>query len=498
MTIVSPDVKTDPRWSLLDGTLPMLIGGELLADGPTSNIVSSRDRSVVGKFAVADAAIADKAVAAARKAAPGWAGLTGFERGKYLLKIAEIMEAHAAEFEFLDAVDIGKPVTGVRYSDMPVSLSALAYFAGRAQDLGGRSVEVGDPMVSHRARLEPYGVVLEVLPWNGPLWTGVQRMAAILAAGNVAIMKPSELASASFSYLASLIADVLPPGVLTVLNGKGSVVGARLVTNPDVAMVSLTGGVETGVRVLQDTASQVKRVSLELGGKNPNIVMADADLDSAIMWSTMGGFSNSGQICVCGSRILVQKGIYDEFAARLVDAAKKRVVGDPLLDSTEMGPVVGEDHYNKIWGYIDHAVKNGEGELLVGGEHYTDELRAGGWYVPPTVFGNVTPGCVIEKEEIFGPVVTLTPFETLDEALAIANDTTFGLASGIFTSSVENAEKAARELQAGQVYVNQWFAPGGLQAPSQGYKTSGLGGVGIEKYLQTKNIFIRSNNGASW
>ena len=486
-------VSQDARWSLFDQTLPMLVGGELITDGETSDIHSSRDKSVAGRFAVADEAMVDRAVASAREAALGWAGLTGLERGKYLLKIADIMDKHAADFEFLDAIDIGKPVTAVRYSDMPVSLSALAYFAGRAQDLGGRSVDVGDPMVSHRSRLEPYGVVLEVLPWNGPLWTGVQRMAAILAAGNVAIMKPSELATASFSYLASLIADVLPPGVLTVINGRGSKVGAQLVKHPDVAMVSLTGGLETGVRVLQDTAAQVKRVSLELGGKNPNIVLDDADLDTAVMWSTMGAFSNSGQVCVCGSRILVQRGIYEQFRDRLVAEANARDVGDPLLESTAMGPVVGEDHYNKIWGYVDNAISSGEGELLAGGTRYTDDLRAGGWYVPPTVFGDVAPSCTIANDEIFGPVVTLTVIDTLDEALAIANDTKYGLASGIFTSSVDSAEKAARELQAGQVYVNQWFAPGGLQAPSQGYKTSGVGGVGIEKYLQTKNIFTRTS-----
>ncbi len=490
---MSTALMTDARWALLDRTLPMLIAGDLITDGETSDITSSRDKRVVGRFAVPDEAMVDRAVAAAREAAPAWAGLTGFERGKYLLKIADIMEKHAADFEFLDAVDIGKPVTAVRYSDMPVSLSALAYFAGRAQDLGGRSVDVGDPMVSHRSRLEPYGVVLEVLPWNGPLWTGVQRMAAILAAGNVAIMKPSELASASFSYLASLVADVLPPGVLTVINGRGSRVGAQLVKHPDVAMVSLTGGIETGVRVLQDTASQVKRVSLELGGKNPNIVLDDADLDTAVMWSTMGAFSNSGQVCVCGSRILVQRGIYDEFSARLVAEAKSRDVGDPLLESTAMGPVVGEDHYGKIWGYIENAISSGEGELLAGGERYSDDLRSAGWFVPPTVFGNVAPSCTIAREEIFGPVVTLTPVDSLDEALEIANDTKYGLASGIFTTSVDSAEKAARELQAGQVYINQWFAPGGLQAPSQGYKTSGVGGVGMEKYLQTKNIFTRTS-----
>ncbi|WP_430592068.1 aldehyde dehydrogenase family protein [Humidisolicoccus flavus] len=486
----APLTSRSDQWSLLEGALPMLINGVLVTDTETADIVSPRDRSVVGRFAVASPEHIDDAVSTARAAWPAWAALPGKERAKFLLRIAEVMESHASEFEFLDAVDIGKPVTNVRYSDIPVSLDALAYFAGRASDIRASSVQVGDPFVSHRGIVEPYGVVLEVLPWNGPLWTGVQRVAAILAAGNVAVVKPAEIASASFLHFSRLVADILPPGVLTVVPGGGSTVGAALTTHPGVDMVSLTGGVETGVRVIRDTAPQLKRLSLELGGKNPNIVLDDADLDQAVMWSTMGAFSNSGQVCVCGSRVFVQRGVHQEFAARFAQAAQNRVVGDPLEETTEMGPVVGGAHAEKVWSYIDTAIERGDGQLIAGGDRYSDE-RAGGWFIPPTVLDNVSPQCTIAREEVFGPLVTLTPVADLDEALQLANDSDYGLASGIFTSSVESAERAARSLQAGQVYVNQWFAPGGLQAPSQGYKHSGLGGVGIEKYQQVKNVFTR-------
>ncbi|MTA80192.1 MAG: aldehyde dehydrogenase family protein, partial [Actinobacteria bacterium] len=423
-----------------------------------------------------------------------WSKMTGQDRGKVLLQIADAISSHQSEFEFLEAIDVGKPVTGVRYSDLPISLDSLSYFAGRAQDLAGSSKEVGTFDVFHRSRLEPFGTVLEVLPWNGPLWTGVQRMAAILAAGNVAVIKPAEIASVSFTYLASIIADILPPGVLTVLPGSGSKVGAQLTTHPDIDMVSLTGSVETGAQVLRDTAHQIKTLSLELGGKNPNIILNDADLDSTLMWSVMGAFANSGQICVSGSRILIQRGIYDEFVSRFVADVEKLSVGDPLDESIFMGSVVGETHFKKVWEYIDSAIATKQGTLVTGGVPYTDEFRSNGWFIKPTVFADVASACAIACEEIFGPVVTLTPFDEIDEAVAIANDSDFGLSAGVFTQDLNRAATVAHALQAGQVYINQWFAPGVLQAPSAGYKQSGLGAVGIEKYLQTKNIFTRINN----
>jgi acyl-CoA reductase-like NAD-dependent aldehyde dehydrogenase len=282
--------------------------------------------------------------------------------------------------------------------------------------------------------------------------------------------------------------------VINVLSGPGAAVGEALVTDPRVDMVSMTGGIETGSRILALAAPQVKRISLELGGKNPNIVLADADLDRTVMWSAIGAFANTGQICVCGSRILVQRPIYDEFLERLAAFAQGMTVGDPLDPETVIGPVVSESHADKVWEYIE--IGTSEARLVTGGVPFTDPARALRTYIPPTIFADAAPSCRVMREEIFGPVVSVAPFDTVDEALAIANDTTYGLASGVFTSSVDQATYVAERLKAGQVYVNQWFAPGVLEAPSHGYRQSGYGGVGMRKYLQAKNVFTRTEDPA--
>jgi acyl-CoA reductase-like NAD-dependent aldehyde dehydrogenase len=485
----------DPRWQLVSAEpYPLFIGGELrpAADGATFDAVSPRDDRAVARVALAGAEDVAAAVTAARAAVDsgGWGRSTGRERSKVLQAIAGTLEANADELAFLEAIDSGKPIGSVHYSDISISLDALGYFAGRAQSVTGRAASMPDASVLHHELLEPMGVVAEILPWNGPLWTGVQRMAAILAAGNAAIMKPAQMASLSFARLAQLMAELdLPPGVVNVLTGPGGVVGEALVTHPGVDLVSFTGGIEAGSRVLELAAPQVKRISLELGGKNPNIVCDDADLERAVWWSRLGAFGNTGQICVCGSRILVQRGIYDEFVDRLGAAAAEMKVGDPLDPDTELGPVVSSGHAEKVWSYIE--VGKTEGRLVTGGGAYDDEPRSGRTYIPPTVFADTDPGCRIMREEIFGPVVSLQAFDTLDEALAIANDTSYGLASGLFTSDLDRAAYLSRGLKAGQVYVNQWFSPGVLEAPSHGYKQSGYGGVGMEKYQQSKNVFTR-------
>jgi acyl-CoA reductase-like NAD-dependent aldehyde dehydrogenase len=380
------DVASDPRWKLFEKPFEFVADGKTHQGEKTVDIISPRDKRVVGSYWVPSLAQVDEALAAARKAYEEvWSKVNGNGRAEYLRKIAEAFDQHKEELEFLDAVDVGKTVNGFRYSDVGVSLDALHYYAGKAMNLEGRSVDVGDPGVWHRSRLEPYGVVLEVLPWNGPIWTGLQNVAAILAAGNVAVVKPASVASASFLHFAKIISEILPAGVITVLPGPGGSIGDALVKHPQVDFISLTGGVESGRQVLHNSADRILRVSLELGGKNPNIVLDDADLDVAVMWSTMGGFSNSGQICVCGSRILVQRGIYDEFKEKLVESAKQLVVGDPLLSSTTTGPVVGESHYESIWRYIDEAKSTLQGKLILGGERYEGDL-ANGFYIPPTIF----------------------------------------------------------------------------------------------------------------
>jgi betaine-aldehyde dehydrogenase len=489
------DPGADPRWALVKtDAYRLLIGGRLApaADGAVFPAISPRDNAPVAKIAQAGAADVAAAVAAARDAFDSgpWGRTTAKDRGAALLRIADLIEAHADELAFLETIDAGKPISSVHYSDLSISLDSLRYFGGRARTTRGAVAEMPDAAVIHHELIEPLGVVAEILPWNGPLWTGVQRMAAILAAGNTAIIKPAQMASLTFMRLAELLAEAdLPPGVVNVVAGPGGLVGEAIVADPRVDMVSLTGGIETGSRILEAAASQVKRISLELGGKNPNLVFADADLDTAVFWSALGAFGNTGQICVCGSRILVERSVQDRFVEALVAKAESMKVGEPLDPSTELGPVIAASHGAKVWEYIE--IGKAEARLLTGGVPYTDPIRSKGAYIPPTVFVDATPTCRIAREEIFGPVVTIVPFDTEAEALAIANDTTYGLSAGLFTRDLDRAWRLARGLQAGQVYVNQWFSPGVLEAPGHGYKQSGYGGVGIEKYSQRKEVFFR-------
>jgi acyl-CoA reductase-like NAD-dependent aldehyde dehydrogenase len=485
----------DPRWSLVrEEPYPLLIDGQLVpaADGAVFPAVSPRDNEPVARIAQAGATDVAAAVTAARAAVDEgpWGRTTARDRGAALLRIATLIEQHADELAFLETIDAGKPIASVHYSDLAISLDSLRYFAGRARVSPGTTEQMPDAAVIHHELLEPMGVVVEILPWNGPLWTGIQRMAAILAAGNAAIVKPAQLASLTFMRVAQLLLEAdLPPGAVNVLAGPGGVVGEALVADPRVDMISMTGGIETGTRILEQAARTAKRVSLEMGGKNPNLVFADADLDTAVFWSSLGAFGNTGQICVCGSRILVERPIHDRFVDGIVARAETLKVGEPLAPETELGPVIAASHAAKVWDYIEIGKR--EATLRAGGERYTDPVRSKGAYIPPTVFTEATPTCRIAREEIFGPVVAIVPFDTEAEALAIANDTTYGLSAGVFTRDLDRAWRVTRGLKAGQVYVNTWFSPGVLEAPGHGYKQSGYGGVGIEKYSQSKQAFFR-------
>ena len=493
MTAPAAPVK-DARWNMIQREpYGLLINGKIVQAkaGATFDAINPHDNSVIAKIALAGAADIDEAVAAARKAVDEgpWGRSSVKDRADALKRIRKVFEANADELAFLETVDSGKPLGSVHYSDIGISLEAFDYFTGKLMELRGTATVMPTNDIIHHKLFDPLGVVAEILPWNGPLWTGVQRMIAILAAGNAAIMKPAQMASLTFMRLSQLLIEAdLPPGVITSLAGSGSVVGEALVLDPRVDMISLTGGIESGSRVLSQAAASVKKVSLELGSKSPNIIFADADFDAAAMWAVMGNFSNAGQVCVSGSRVLIQRPIYDRMVAELKKRLEAMVVGDPLDPRTEMGSLISRSHAEKVWEYI--AIGKTEARLVTGGVPYTDPVRSKGCYIPPTLFADASPDARIAKEEIFGPVLTAIPFDTMEEALKIANDSSYGLSSGVFTQDLDTAWKVSRGLMAGQVYVNTWFGPV-LQEPSEGYKQSGYGGVGMEKYMQSKNVFFR-------
>jgi len=495
-------MTTSATTSNWEGRFPLRSGYGLFIDGAERasrageerEVTSPRDGRPITRIAWAGPDDVDDAVAAARRALAGsWSTTPARERSDLLLALADRIEQERDELAYLEAVDNGKTIAAMTGTDMAVGIDSVRYFAAAARTLEGRAAVMPDADVLHHELLEPVGVVAELLPWNGPIWTGLQRLSAILAAGSAAVLKPSEVAGAPVLLRVCEIArDIgIPAGVVNLVNGDGAV-GEALVRHPDVALVSLTGGTATGARVLAAAAPSIKRVSLELGGKNPNVVFADGDLEQAVMWSAIGGFSNSGQICVSGSRVLVEASIADEFAARLVEHAERLSVGDPLVAETEMGPVVSESHAEQVWGSIERAAN--EGAIATGGRRYQDG-RDYVTYVPPTVVTDLAADADVATCEIFGPVVAVVPFRDEAQAIEIANASTYGLASGVFTRDIDRAWRVSRALKAGEVFVNRWFTPGVVEAPSEGYKQSGVGGVGLRKYLQRKNLFFQVRAG---
>ncbi len=485
----------DPRWALISGEpYPLLIGGELrqAADGRTFDAVSPRDNRAIARIAQAGPEDVRAAVSAARDAFDNgpWGRTTARQRAKALELIARTIEEHSDELIFLSVVDAGSVISGFKQGTIDLATDSLRFFGGQAMAMTGHVVQVPDPGVHHYERLEPMGVVTEILPWNGPIWTGVQRMAAILAAGNTVIVKPAQMASLAFARLAQLMAELdIPPGVINVLSGPGGAVGEALVD-----------------RSARRHGEHDRRHRDWLADPDPGGATGEAHQPGAGWEEPEPGPRRRGP----GShRLLERPGRLrqhrPDLRLRLADPGPaphlRRVPlppnrlrrrdegGRSARSGDQVGPVISESHADKVWEYIE--IGKGEARLATGGVPYTDEARALRTYIPPTIFADTTPSCRVMNEEIFGPVVAVTAFDTIDEGLRIANDTSYGLASGVFTTSVDAADYVAARLKAGQVYVNQWFSPGVLEAPSHGYKQSGYGGVGMRKYLQSKNVFTR-------
>jgi betaine-aldehyde dehydrogenase len=480
----------------------MYIGGAWVnsADGKTREITDPANGETIATVPEATAADVDKAVKAARHAFDhtNWgAADNAVNRAQLMMTLANKLREKAAYFAQLDTRNCGKPL-GESEFDVADAANCLDHFAGMATKVMGETVQVPSNMQSIVVR-EPIGVAAQIVPWNYPLLMGMWKLAPAMAAGCTIVMKPSELTPLSTLELAKLMEEAgIPAGVVNIVTGVGEVAGVALSNHPDVDKIAFTGGTDTGMKVMAAAAKGIKKVTLELGGKNPAIVFADADLDKAIEWIAFAGFANQGEVCSAGSRILVERSIYNTVVERVADIAKGIKLGHGLSEGVKMGPVVSHEQYDKVMKYIGIAKQEGS-TLVCGGAHPEGAEFAKGNFIEPTIFSDVAPNHTLFRDEVFGPVMSFTPFDTEEEAVALANDTEYGLAAGVFTENITKANRVTRKIKAGILWVN-CYHPTFNELPWGGYKKSGigreLGKYGLEAYLETKQININLDEGA--
>jgi betaine-aldehyde dehydrogenase len=471
----------------------LFINGQFVnaESGETLATLNPHDNSIITEVSMAGQADVDKAVTAAEKAFPTWSRMAAMDRGRILLKLADLIEANAEELARLESLDTGHPIRDSRSLDVPRTAVTYRYFGGMADKFQGEQIPVEAGFLNYTLR-EPVGVVGQVVPWNFPLMFTSWKMAPALAAGNCVVMKPAEITPLSSLKIAELMAEAgMPDGVVNILPGLGSVAGQYIAEHDRIAKVAFTGSTATGRRIVQASAGNLKKVQLELGGKGANIVFEDANLVAAVNGAAWAIFHNQGQACIAGSRLVLHEKIADAFLEKFIPLAKSIRLGNPLDASTEMGPLTSLQHRDRVLNYVDIAKSQG-GEVLAGGTAPTGELAAG-CYVEPTVVRAGSWKDRVAQEEVFGPFVTVITFKNDEEALQIANGTEYGLGGGLWTNNLQRAHKFAREMKSGMVWINCYkrVNPG---SPFGGVGVSGygreMGFDAMREYTQVKSVWV--------
>lgn len=470
----------------------LFIDGQFVdpSDGGSFETYNPATGEVIAKVAAASAADVDRAVKAARKALESgpWSRMDAADRGRLLFKLADLVENNAEELAQLESLNCGKTIRDSR-GDMQGVVNTLRYYAGWADKIEGRTVPVRGNFLSYTLR-QPVGVVGQIIPWNFPLLMLAWKWGPALACGNAVVMKPAEQTPLTALRMAALAQEAgFPNGVVNIVNGMGETTGHALVVHPDVDKVAFTGHVDTAKIIQRNAAETLKRVTFELGGKSPNVVFADCNLEQAVEGAFHAIYFHGGQCCTAGSRLFVEQKVHQEFVERLAEKSKERKIGDPLDEKTEQGPQVSKEQMDKILGYCDLGQKQGA-TLMTGGVRHGQK----GFFVEPTVFDNVRDDMAIAKDEIFGPVVSVLPFKNYDEMIGRANNTYYGLAAAIWTKDLDKAHRYAREVKAGTVWVNCYHVVD-CTTPFGGFKMSGQGRengeAALEHYTELKTVTIK-------
>ncbi len=467
----------------------MLIGGKWVESrsGKRFSTINPVNEQVIAEVPEGDSADVDAAVKAARTAFDSgpWSKMDARDRGQLMNKLADLMETNLNELAGLETLDNGKPLSDAKAADLPLAIDCLRYYAGWADKLTGDTIPIRGNYFCYTRR-EPVGVVGQIIPWNFPILMAAWKWGPALAAGCTIVMKPAEQTPLTCLRMAELAQEAgIPDGVINVVTGYGDT-GAAIVRHPGVDKIAFTGHYETAQKIMVDAAKTLKRITFELGGKSPNVVFADADLDAAVAGAEFGLFFNQGQCCCAGSRLFVEQSVHDKFVEKVVARAKTRQLGDPFDPKTTQGPQVDADQFHKILSYIDKGKSEGA-QCLTGGSRFGNK----GFFIEPTVFANVTDNMAIARDEIFGPVMSILPFKNADEIIERANSTYYGLAAAVWTRDVQKAHKFAASVRAGTVWVN-CYDVFDAAAPFGGFKMSGmgreLGEAGLANYTELKTV----------